>query len=54
LSGGGALVRDLDLRIQNEIRLPVRVADNPLTTIARGGEMLLEDQDLLNKIRLSI
>jgi rod shape-determining protein MreB len=54
LSGGGALVRDLDLRIQNEIRLPVRVAMNPLTTIARGGEMLLEDQDLLSKIRLSV
>jgi rod shape-determining protein MreB len=54
LSGGGALVRDLDLRIQNEIRLPVRVAQNPLITIARGGEMLLEDPALLSKIRLTV
>src|SRR5690606_32993057 len=30
LSGGGALIRHLDLRIQNEVRLPVRIAPNPL------------------------
>ena len=29
LAGGGALIRDFDLRIQNEVRLPVRVAPEP-------------------------
>jgi rod shape-determining protein MreB len=54
LSGGGALIRDIDLRIQNEVRLPVRISDDPLTTIARGGERVLHDPDLLEKIQLEI
>jgi len=54
LAGGGALIRDIDIRIQNEVRLPVRIAENPLTTIARGGEMVLEDPILLEKIQLEI
>ncbi len=52
LAGGGALIRDFDLRIQNEVRLPVRVAENPLTAIAKGGEAVLNDPELLDKIRL--
>ena len=52
LAGGGALIKDLDLRLQNEIRLPVKIAQNPLIAIARGGELLLADPDLLDKIRL--
>jgi rod shape-determining protein MreB len=52
VSGGGALIRGLDVRLQNEIRLPVKIADNPLTTIAKGGEMVLDDPELLYKIQL--
>ena len=52
LAGGGALIRDLDLRIKNEIRLPVRIADNPLVAIAKGGEKVLSDPSLLEKIQL--
>lgn len=52
LAGGGALIRDLDLRIRNEVRLPVRVAENPLVAIAKGGEAVLSDPDLLDKIQL--
>ncbi len=54
LAGGGALIKDLDLRIQNEVRLPVRIADNPLLSIARGGEMVLDDPDLLEKIQIEV
>ena len=54
LAGGGALIRDIDLRIQNEIRLPVKIAPEPLTAIARGGEAVLSDLDLLDKIRLEV
>lgn len=54
LAGGGALIRDFDLRIQNEVRLPVRVAENPLTAIAKGGEAVLSDPELLDKIQLEI
>lgn len=54
LAGGGALIRNLDLRLRNEIRLPVRVADNPLVAIARGGEKVLDDPELLDKIQLDV
>lgn len=54
LAGGGALIRDFDLRIQNEVRLPVRVAENPLTAIAMGGEAVLSDPELLDKIQLEV
>ncbi len=54
LAGGGAMIKNLALRIQNEVRLPVRVADNPLTAIATGGEMLLSDPELLEKVQLHI
>ncbi len=54
LAGGGALIADIDIRLQNEVRLPVRIAPNPLTTIARGGEKVLDDPELLEKIQLQI
>lgn len=37
LTGGGALLTDLDKRISNETGLPVVVAEDPLTCVARGG-----------------
>lgn len=54
LAGGGALIRNLDLRISNEIRLPVRLAEDPLLSLAMGGEKVLHDPELLDKIQLSV
>jgi len=54
LAGGGALIRDFGVRIQNEVRLQVKVAENPLTAIATGGELILKDPDLLEKIQLEV
>lgn len=54
LAGGGALITDIDIRLQNEVRLPVRIAKDPLTAIARGGEMLLDDPELLEKVQLQV
>lgn len=54
LAGGGALIRDFDLRIKNEVRLDVRVANEPLTAIAKGGEAVLSDPELLDKIQLEV
>lgn len=54
LAGGGALIRDLRAKIETEIRIPVRVAEEPLTAIARGGEILLSDPELLDKIQLEV
>jgi rod shape-determining protein MreB and related proteins len=54
LAGGGALIKNIDIRLQNEVRLPVKIAPNPLLTIALGGEMVLSDPDLLDKIALEV
>lgn len=42
LTGGGALLRDLDKLLMEETGLPVVVADDPLTCVARGGGRVLE------------
>ena len=45
LTGGGALLRDLDRLIADETGLPVLVAEEPLTCVARGGGMAMERMD---------
>jgi rod shape-determining protein MreB len=42
LTGGGALLRDIERLIEEETGLPVLVADDPLTCVARGGGRALE------------
>ncbi|MDX1454915.1 MAG: rod shape-determining protein [Gammaproteobacteria bacterium] len=42
LTGGGALLRDLDRLLMEETGLPVVIADEPLTCVARGGGRVLE------------
>jgi rod shape-determining protein MreB len=46
LTGGGALLDGLDKLIGQETDLPVRIADDPLTCVARGGGIALE---MINK-----
>jgi len=45
LTGGGALLKHIDRLLMEEIGLPVMVADDPLTCVARGGGKALEMQD---------
>jgi rod shape-determining protein MreB len=46
LVGGGALIKGLDRLISETVKIPVYIADDPLTAIARGTGIILED---LNK-----
>ncbi len=45
LTGGGALLKDLDKLLSEETGLPVIVADDPLTCVARGGGKAMELMD---------
>jgi len=54
LTGGGALLRDLDRLISEETGLAVHVADDPLTCVARGGGRALEMIDLYGGDFLSL
>ena len=43
LTGGGALLRDLDLHIRNKTGLPVHVAEDPLLSVVKGTGIVLDD-----------
>jgi rod shape-determining protein MreB len=47
LAGGGALLRGLDRMLARETGLPVRRADDPLTAVARGTGVVLDQIDTL-------
>ena len=50
LTGGGALLRDLDRLLAEETGLPVLVAEDPLTCVVRGCGIALERMDRLGSI----
>ncbi len=52
LSGGGALLRNLDDRIRDETGLPVFLAEDPLASVVLGTGKLLEDIELLRKVSI--
>jgi len=52
LTGGGALLKNIDKRIREETQLPVFITDDPLTTVVIGAGKMLDDLDLLKKISL--
>ena len=45
LTGGGAMLRDLDILISSQTGIPVLVAEDPLTCVAKGGGSALEIMD---------
>jgi rod shape-determining protein MreB len=45
LTGGGALLRDIDRLITEETGIPVVIAEDPMTSVARGGGRVLEMLD---------
>ena len=47
LTGGGALLKDLDRLLMEETGLPVIIAEDPLTCVARGGGLALEMVDTM-------
>ncbi|NOZ73295.1 MAG: rod shape-determining protein [Chloroflexi bacterium] len=53
LAGGGALLRGLAERLTDETRIRVYVADDPLTCVAKGAEMALENLEILSKVLTS-
>jgi rod shape-determining protein MreB len=50
LTGGGALLRGLDARLQHEIGIPVLVADRPLDSVVLGTATVVEHFEQLQKV----
>ena len=53
IAGGGALLKGLDKKIAQETKIPVWIADDPLTTVVRGCGRVLDDLDLLAKVKVT-
>ncbi|MCG2740177.1 MAG: rod shape-determining protein [Syntrophaceae bacterium] len=54
LTGGGALLRNLDLLIRAETGLPITIADDPLSTVARGAGIALDQLDVLKEVTFQV
>ena len=52
LTGGGALLKNLDSRIRDETGLPVSIGDDPLASVVLGTGKLLHDLELLRRVSL--
>lgn len=50
LSGGGALLKGLGKLIKQETKIPVHITDDPLTAVARGAGIVLDDLDNLKEV----
>ena len=50
LTGGGALLRNLDRRLREETGLPVQLAEDPLSSVVLGAGQMLSDFELLRRI----
>jgi len=50
LSGGGSLLRGLDVLIQKETKMPTRVIEDPMTAVVRGAGIVLENLDSLEEV----
>lgn len=50
LSGGGALLRNIDMLIRAETGLPISIADDPLSAVVRGAGMALDQLDILKEV----
>ncbi|MEJ2104568.1 MAG: rod shape-determining protein [Ignavibacteriaceae bacterium] len=50
VTGGGALLKGLDERIRMETNLPVHVAEDPLTAVARGAGKVIENLNEFSKV----
>ncbi|MBU3949135.1 MAG: rod shape-determining protein [Proteobacteria bacterium] len=53
LTGGGALLKNLDVLLREETSLPIRVAEDPLLAVAMGAGKALDSIEILKKIVLS-
>ena len=50
LTGGGALLKGIDVAISQATQIPIYVAEDPLTAVVRGTGYLLDNLDLLKNI----
>lgn len=53
LAGGGALIRNIDKFLEERLKTPIIIAEDPIKAVVRGTETLLDEIDLLERVKLS-
>lgn len=53
LAGGGALIRGLDMYLSEELNIPVKIVEDPLSAAARGTSAMLDHIELLDRVQKS-
>ncbi|GAB4164004.1 MAG: hypothetical protein Fur003_6380 [Candidatus Dojkabacteria bacterium] len=53
VAGGGALIKGLDKLWKEELKLPVKIVDEPLSAVARGTALMLDHIELLDRVQKS-
>jgi rod shape-determining protein MreB len=54
LTGGGALLKNIDVLIREETGLPITIADDPLSAVARGAGMALDQLGVLKEVTIQV
>jgi len=50
MTGGGSLLRGLDILVQKETKIPTKVVEDPMTAVVRGAGLVLENLDELEEV----
>ena len=50
LTGGGALLKNIDVLLREETRLPITITDDPLTTVVIGAGKVLDNLSILREV----
>jgi rod shape-determining protein MreB len=52
LTGGGALLKNLDVLLHQETGLPIKITEDPLSAVVLGSGRALDDLDILREVAL--
>ena len=52
MTGGGALLKDLDTRLREETKLPITITEDPLSTVVLGSGKALDNIDILREVAI--
>ena len=52
MAGGGSLIAGMDKLMSEETQMPVFVTDDPMTAVVRGCAKVLEDNELLKRVKV--